>query len=116
MQVRPLTAVDVTLDRSQRKMTIVWGDEHVSEYGFDYLRSVCPCANCDATKHGGQPVNDGSMDIANFMDISMRDVQEVGRYALRFTWSDGHDTGIFSYTYLRSKCLCGNCENRWKTD
>lgn len=54
MQVRSLTAVDVTLDRGQKKMTIVWGDEHVSEYGFDYLRSACPCAQCDATKHGGQ--------------------------------------------------------------
>ncbi len=116
MQVRSLTAVDVTLDRGQKKMTIVWGDDHLSEYSFDYLRSACPCAQCDATKHGGQPANDGSMDIANFKDIGLRDVQEVGRYALRFAWSDGHDTGIFSYTYLRSKCLCGACETQWKME
>ena len=116
MQVRYLTDVDVTLDRGQNKMKIVWGDDHLSEYSFDYLRSACPCAQCDATKHGGQPANDGSMDIANFKDIGLRDVQEVGRYALRFTWSDGHDTGIFSYTYLRSKCLCGACETQWKME
>lgn len=116
MQVRELTAVDVTVDRSQKKMSIVWGDDHKSEYGFDYLRSVCPCANCDGTKHGGAPVKDGSMDISIFKDITMSDVQEVGRYALRFSWSDNHDTGIFSYTYLRGKCRCGACETKWKVE
>lgn len=116
MQVKELTAVDVIVDRNQKKMSIAWGDDHTSEYGFDYLRSVCPCANCDATKHGGVPVNDGSMDLIHFKDIAMLDVQEVGRYALRFTWSDGHDTGIFSYTYLRSKCRCGVCETKWKSE
>jgi DUF971 family protein len=116
MQVREFTALDVTVDRTQKKMTIVWGDEHASNYGFDYLRSVCPCAQCDNTKHGGPPVNDGSMNIENFKEIAMSDVQEVGRYALRFTWSDGHDTGIFSYNYLRSKCLCGECVTKWKME
>ena len=116
MQVRELTAVDVTIDRAQKTMSIVWGDNHKSEYRFDYLRSICPCANCDATKHGGVPANDGSMDIGNFKDIAMSDVEEVGRYALRFTWSDRHDTGIFSYTYLRGKCQCGTCETKWRTE
>lgn len=116
MQIKELTAVDVTVDRGQKKMTIVWGDEHTSLYEFDYLRSVCPCAQCDHTKHGGPPASDGSMNIGNFKGIAMADVQEVGRYALRFTWSDGHDTGIFSYNYLRSKCRCGDCETQWKIE
>jgi DUF971 family protein len=28
----------------------------------------------------------------------------VGRYALNFRWSDGHETGIYSFQYLRDLC------------
>lgn len=34
-------------------------------------------------------------------DISLRNTDLVGRYALTFVWSDGHQTGIFSFDYLR---------------
>ena len=35
------------------------------------------------------------------LDISLRNTNLVGRYALSFVWSDGHKTGIFSFDYLR---------------
>jgi DUF971 family protein len=107
MQIKEQTAVDVTVDRAQRKMTIVWGDEHHSEYAFAYLRAHCPCAFCDTTKHGGEPT---VLDPESFRNIEMKNVEEVGRYALRFIWDDGHDLGIFSYGYLREKCSCEKCQ------
>ena len=33
----------------------------------------------------------------------------VGRYALEFSWSDGHRVGIYSWDYLRRNCQCGEC-------
>ena len=42
--------------------------------------------------------------------IMLQDVQPVGRYALQFTWSDGHDTGIYSYALLRRLCQCDICQ------
>jgi len=30
------------------------------------------------------------------------DIQEVGNYALRFVWEDGHNSGIYSFVYLRT--------------
>jgi DUF971 family protein len=36
-------------------------------------------------------------------------IQYVGRYALQFTWSDGHDTGIYAFDYLRQLCPCDAC-------
>jgi DUF971 family protein len=35
--------------------------------------------------------------------------EPVGRYALRFTWNDGHQHGIYSWQYLREICPCREC-------
>ncbi|HMV27335.1 MAG TPA: DUF971 domain-containing protein [bacterium] len=94
------TATDVTIDRGKKLVTIQWADGKLSELPYAYLRAACPCANCDTTKHGGEA---NPLYPEQFADITMTDVQEVGRYALRFTWSDEHDTGIYSYSYLREK-------------
>ena len=42
-------------------------------------------------------------------DIEALDHMTVGRYALQFLWSDGHDTGIYPYEMLRKICLCDAC-------
>jgi DUF971 family protein len=42
-------------------------------------------------------------------DVEALDHMTVGRYALQFLWSDGHDTGIYPYEMLRKICLCDEC-------
>ena len=37
-------------------------------------------------------------------DITIEDISLVGRYALNFRWSDSHETGIYSFRYLRDLC------------
>jgi len=34
---------------------------------------------------------------------------QVGKYALKFKWSDGHESGIYSWEYLRRMCQCAVC-------
>jgi DUF971 family protein len=36
------------------------------------------------------------------VDLDLREIEQVGNYALGLTWSDGHSTGIYSFRYLRS--------------
>jgi DUF971 family protein len=36
----------------------------------------------------------------------------VGRYALSFHWNDGHQSGIYSWEYLRRVCQCEECKQR----
>ena len=49
------------------------------------------------------------------MLIAVQDIEAVGRYGLRFRWSDGHDTGIYSFDILRHKfCRCSMCKAREK--
>ena len=35
--------------------------------------------------------------------------EAVGKYAIRFTWSDGHEHGIYSWDFLRDICPCAEC-------
>ncbi|MCB0834410.1 MAG: DUF971 domain-containing protein [Bacteroidetes bacterium] len=107
------TAEDVTVNRPESIMTVTWSDRHQSSYSFALLRSICPCAYCDTGKHGGPARDEAAIRPADFKDIQVQRVEEVGHYALRFVWSDGHDSGIYSYEYLRTRCGCDQCKKRF---
>ncbi|GBL40218.1 MAG: DUF971 domain-containing protein [Nitrospiraceae bacterium] len=85
---------------------IEWNDGHKSVYPVRYLRQQCPCAACVDEWSGVLRLQPGDVPIV----IMLQDVQPVGRYALQFTWSDGHDTGIYSYGLLRRICQCDVCQ------
>ena len=90
-------------------LQIVWKDGHESEYTYPYLRQMCPCAECSTIRHRGQDVHslfgpEGLGDPDQIFvpaDIQPLNLELVGRYALQFTWSDGHSTGIYSFETLR---------------
>jgi DUF971 family protein len=42
--------------------------------------------------------------------VRATEAEAVGRYAIRFTWNDGHQHGIFSWDYLREICPCEQCK------
>ena len=77
---------------------ITWRDGHVSDYPNSYLRMRCPCALCRERP----PAEPG----AGLYPVQ---IGVVGRYALAIQWSDGHDTGIYSYQTLRALCPCDRC-------
>lgn len=78
-------------------LIITWGDGVVSQYKAAALRRSCPCAQC-VNEWTGQRV---LKPEAVSEELAMADISVVGRYALNFRWSDGHDTGIYSFRYLR---------------
>jgi DUF971 family protein len=83
---------------------IAWADGHQSEYRNDYLRDHCPCAECRSRPKRSLPVLNARRDDLYPVQIGL-----VGRYALSVQWSDGHDTGIYSYETLRALCPCEGC-------
>ena len=78
-------------------LTIEWRDGVVAHYPFFHLRDVCPCASCVDEITGKKTLD--PKQIAP--DIHIRKADYVGNYALRIVWSDGHDTGIYAFRYLR---------------
>ena len=94
---------DVTL--SEQGITVKWSDDHEAIYPYRYLRGECPCAGCLEEMTGRRVV--GPNDVPE--DVEALDWMQVGSYALRFLWSDLHDTGIYPFTLLRALCPCPDC-------
>ncbi len=102
-------SVDISLSEG---VTIEWRDGHLSHYGVKYLRQQCPCATCTG-KHGPVPpapaAAPGALPIFTPSGATLLGAERVGNYALHFTFSDRHSTGIYTWQYLRSLCPCGQC-------
>ena len=90
---------------SEGNVTITWSDGHASRYAGRDLRLACRCAACvDEWSHASLINADRIPAVVNASAIEV-----VGNYALHFTWSDGHNTGIYTYDYLREICACDEC-------
>ena len=85
------------IEESDSKISIKWSDDAETSYSAPQLRRSCPCASCVNEWTGEKILEPGK--IAD--DMKFNHISIVGRYALNFHFSDGHDTGIFSFKYLR---------------
>ncbi len=87
----PLLLTPIPEDQLLR---VLWDDDTLNDYAFAYLRGWCPCAVCQG--HGGER---HFIEVENPQLVS---IDMVGNYAVNPTWNDGHETGIYTYVYLRS--------------
>jgi ATP-binding protein involved in chromosome partitioning len=78
-------------------LVLEWADGEKSEFSPHDLRVNCPCAGCVDEQTGQRTLNPKSVPL----DIRIKDFQRVGRYAVACAFSDGHNTGIYSYSRLR---------------
>jgi DUF971 family protein len=81
-------------------LQITWADDQQCLYKSAELRRSCPCAQCVNEWTGERVLKPES--VAD--EIEIKDLSLVGRYAINFRWSDGHETGIYSFRYLRELC------------
>jgi DUF971 family protein len=84
-------------EESERDISIVWSDDAKTDYNAAQLRRACPCASCVNEWTGEKILKDEKISD----DISFLKTSLVGRYALNFHFSDGHETGIFTFQFLR---------------
>ena len=78
-------------------LKVSWDDGFVETLAVRDIRLKCPCAHCVDEMTG--KILLVSQQVP--MNIYPTSIDSVGNYALRFNWSDGHNTGIFTYTLLR---------------
>jgi DUF971 family protein len=107
---RPITPVRLHLQKDE-KLEIDWADGLRSTYTISMLRSMCPCAHCRVVREGNDPHDISpapkSRPLLTILPgnytgpITVTDAQKVGNYAIKLVFSDQHDTGIFSFEYLR---------------
>ncbi len=91
-------------------MSIEWRDGHQNHWSFRWLRDACPCAVChEAREKEGRAPGVGKPKPKTLLPlyeapVLPREVEPVGRYALKFIWNDGHEAGVYSWDYLRNVC------------
>jgi DUF971 family protein len=86
-----------------RGLKIAWNNGQVREYACRELRDRCPCATC-REKHGGQDATTAPLlpvlNPAETAPLRIDAMKPVGNYAYTIVFSDGHDTGIYTFDLL----------------
>jgi DUF971 family protein len=72
---------------------VSWADGTTSRLPHRVLRGYCPCAGCQGHGAGVRFIEPGNLEL--------REIQQVGNYALQLGWGDGHASGIYTFAYLR---------------
>ncbi len=82
------------------EVAILWEDGAESYYPMEELRAVSPSAQNIGERDilGNQYGGDGPK---HFPGVTVTGWEQVGNYAIRFDFSDGHRTGLYSYDFLR---------------
>ncbi len=70
-----------------------WSDGETQRIPNVILRGYCPCAQCQG--------HSGPLRFVQGRDTELADLGQVGNYALRFDWADGHNTGLYPFEHLR---------------
>ena len=85
------------------RLLIEWSDGQQRYYSFRELRDRCPCATCREKRGQPQPANLlPVLSAAEAQPLRIEGMKPVGTYAYKIAFSDGHDTGIFSFELLRT--------------
>ena len=85
---------DIRLRKKSRLLAIAFDDGSEFELPFEYLRVYSPSAEVRGHGPGQETLQVGKEAV----DITA--LEPVGHYALRIVFDDGHDTGLYSWSYL----------------
>jgi len=96
---------EIKLHQQSRVLEIAFDDGKTFRLSCEYLRVYSPSA--EVRGHGpGQP-----MVIPGKRNVGITRIEPVGNYAVRLVFDDGHNTGIYSWSYLRE--LADTYADRW---
>ena len=96
--------IEINHIQAEERIRITWNDGHIWEYPQTYLRGYCPCALCQG--HGASD----EKKFTPVKEAKLGEIRPIGNYAIEFRWADGHNTGIYTFDYLRSLCQCLQCD------
>ena len=84
------------------RLLITWSDGQRRRYSVRGLRDACPCATCrEKRSQPADPLALPTLSPALAQPLAIAGMQPMGNYAYAIAFSDGHDTGIFAFDFLR---------------
>jgi len=96
----------ITLDENSASLSLSYSEGRECRFTCEFLRVFSPSA--EVVGHGpGQRVNPIGKE-----NVRIVQVEPVGNYAIKIVFSDGHDTGIYSWKYFQ--WLAANKKDLWE--
>ena len=96
----------ITVRKDRKSLEIVFDDDQTFEFSAEILRVLSPSAEVQ----GHSP--EQRKTVGGKKNVEIMKVDPIGNYAIRITFDDMHDTGLFSWAYFRE--LGENLDNRWE--
>ncbi|HBE70894.1 MAG TPA: DUF971 domain-containing protein [Planctomycetaceae bacterium] len=88
-----------------RSIKIRWSDGCETSLTAAALRKACPCATCREKKKGevtqATPTMLPVLKAEEARPVDIQSMRPVGNYAYNIAFTDGHDSGIYTFEYLR---------------
>jgi DUF971 family protein len=100
------TPTEIRLRRQSRVLEIAFGEQEIHALPFEFLRVHSPSAEVKGHGPGQETL------VVGKQAVGIKTIEPVGHYAVRLVFDDGHDTGLYSWTYLRE--LGRDRETLWK--
>lgn len=97
--------VDIKLHQASRLLEIKFDNNTECMLSCEFLRVYSPSAEVKGHGPGQEVLQTGKEDV------NITAIEPVGNYAIKLVFSDGHDTGLYSWDYLYD--LAGNYEALW---
>ncbi len=101
-----MSLIPISLKRGEdRSIQIEWSDQTVSRWTAAELRKACPCATCrekhKAAVESPAPIKAlPILSLAEARPIEVQSMRPVGNYAYNIDFSDGHNSGLFTFELL----------------
>ena len=87
--------VDIVYQRSTKHLTVTFDDGTITSHSATHLRVNSPSAEVQ----GHHPSE--KRTIVGKENVTILRIDPVGNYAIRLVFDDGHDTGLYTWSYLR---------------
>jgi DUF971 family protein len=98
---------EITLHQQSKRLDVAFDDGRRFELSCEYLRVYSPSAEVRGHGPGQETLQTGKREVG------ITGVEPVGAYAVKLNFSDGHDTGIYSWDYLYD--LGAKFDSNWKS-
>lgn len=85
---------EITLHQQSRLLEIAFNDGARYKLPFEFLRVFSPSAEVRGHGVGQETLQVGKQNVV------VKDLEPVGSYALKISFDDGHDSGLYTWAYL----------------
>ena len=95
--------VEIRLKQAEKALEVDFDDGAKFRYPAELLRVESPSAEVMGHGPGQKTI------VAGRRHVGILALEPVGNYAIRINWSDGHNTGLYSWEHLAHLCPCERC-------